>query len=402
MGSWRESFRPLRHSDYRKLLLSTVVTSVGWWFTFIALFGQFAFEAEAGAISVAGLTMVSALPSALISPVAGTIVDRFDRRRLMITTELVSGAVVFALVFYQSFVVAYASIFVLGAMSELFHPAQRALLPAMLSDEDDLLAANGLLSNVSTIARIGGPGLAGFAIAFLEPEVMFLADAASYVLSAVVLYFFGTYAVDADEDTLLGSFRIGVRYLFDERVLLWIVGLSVIGYAGAGAYNAILPLYVREVMSLGSSTFGYLTTATAFGAFLASVTVTAYGDVIGELPAIAGSIVVLGACIFALTALQSILVVAVVAVLMGFSFTSQSIYAQTTIQSVAGSELTGRINGLYRSTNKVGQIGAMVAAGVVTANVGVVTLFSVTGVFLLVLGAGAVVLFTVVTNPSRG
>lgn len=395
MESVRKSLSPLSHPDFRKLLLSRVVTAVGWWFTFIALFGQFVFEAQAGAVSVAGLTIASAIPSAVVSPVAGAIVDRFDRRRLLIGAELLSGSVVFVLVFHRSMLVGYASLLVLGAMSELFHPAQRAILPEMMSDED-LLAANGLLSNVSTVARIGGPGLAGLAIAFVEPELMFLLDAASYVVSAVVLYFLGSYAVDADADTLLGSFRDGVRYLRGQRTLVLILGVSLFGYVGAGAYNAILPLYVREALSLGSSMFGYLTTTTAFGAFLASVAVTTYGDLLDELRAVAGSVAVFGVGVLGLTADLSFPVVAAITVGMGFSFTALSIYAQTTIQDVAGSERTGRITGLYRSTNKVGQIGAMVAAGFIAANIGVVGLFSLTGAFLVVFGVGSVVAVSVV------
>lgn len=400
-----ERFAVLGHAEYRKLLLSNVVTTTGFWFTYIALFTRFVFEANVGPVSVATLSFVGLLPALLLGPVAGGIADRFDRRRLMYGAEFASAVLLVVLLVERSTAVAYTAFFMLSALTELYKPAQRAVITQIVPEED-FLAANGLLSSTSTIARIAGPGVAGAIVAFVDPEVLFAVDAVSYLLSGLVLFRLPSYTVDDSEHQSFGvEFREGLAFVRNRGTLLLVLAVSVVAYGAVGVYNALLPVYVREVLDLGSTTFGVLTTGTSLGAFIGGVGLSWFGDDVSELFWLGVALVIVGAGVLTVVAVPAVGVVVVVVVAMGLGFSAVGAIALTMVQKLSGSEFTGRSVGIYRGANKGSQLAAMVLGGVAAAASGVSAVFVVVGTVLACLGVAVVLLTRVgdlVPAPKTG
>lgn len=382
-----ERFPVLEYAEYRKLLAVNAVTTFGFWFTYIALFTRFVFETEVGVVSVAALSFVGLVPALLFGPVAGSVADRFDRRRLLIGAELASTAVLVALLLDDSKLVAYAAFFGLNAFTELYKPAQRAVLTRMVPEEE-YVSANGLLSTTATVARIVGPGVAGALVAVVEPEVLFAADAVTYLASVVVLATLPSYTVESDStSSLAADLGEGLAFVRNRRTLGLLIAIGVGAYGTVGAFNALIPVYVRDVLGLDATAYGVLMTGTAGGAFVAGVLLGWLGDAVDELPSLGASLIVVGGGIVAMVAFPTFGVVVAMGAIAGFGFSAVGSLALAVVQKRSGSTYTGRVVGLFRGANKGSQLAAMALGGVVAAATGVPAVFVGVGVGLAALGA---------------
>lgn len=388
----------LRERDYRRLMYSNAATTLGYWFTYVALYGKFAFEEQLGPVPIAGLAAVGLLPSLFVSPIAGSVVDLVDTRRTLVVSELGGAAAVSILVFSPSLTTAYACFFLFGSFNEIYKTAQRAYVTSLV-DEDRLIQANALLKNVSTAARISGPGVAGALLVVLPTTAIFVVDAVSYVLSALLLATLASMQTDAPAETaVLEGFRNGVSFLRTRRRLLATIGVSGLAYGGAGVFNALVPIYVREVLGLETATFGVLTALTSGGAFVAGALLTVKGNVVDKYTGISLTTTTVGVGVLLLAAFARLTVVVPVAFVMGFSFSAVGIFAVTVVQETAGEQYTGRIIGMYRGVNKTSQLLLMSVAGVVAARTGVIDLFVGTGLLLTGVGVASLGIFRSVTD----
>ncbi len=174
---------------FRRLWISNVISLLGDWFNFIALINVIG--SLTGSPFALGLIFIAKmLPVALVSPVAGLIVDRFDRRHLMILSDLVRAAVVALLVladYLESTVFVYTLIVLQVVVSAVFQPAQSASIPNVTS-RSELLTANTLMAASWSVMLAIGAALGGVATALFGARIVFVIDAISYVVSAYFLY----------------------------------------------------------------------------------------------------------------------------------------------------------------------------------------------------------------------
>jgi MFS family permease len=170
--------------DFRRLWGGTVVSLFGDWFNTIALYRTV--EMISGSALALGLVFIAKLlPLAIASPVAGLIVDRLDRRRVMIGADLARAVIVLGFLFVEQgglalvYTLATAQIVV----SAVFNPAKSASLPNIVAPRD-LLTANALMSATwSTMLAIGA-AVGGVAVEVLGPQAVFVLDSATYLVSA--------------------------------------------------------------------------------------------------------------------------------------------------------------------------------------------------------------------------
>lgn len=370
--------------DYQRILFANVTTSFGWWLTYIGLFSTVAFETDLGAMGIASLTVVGIAPAIIAGPISGVLADRFDAKSIVTITEFLSAATVFGFLFAPSMIFYYVGLFLLGIFTEAFNSVRWVLVNEVIKEEKRL-EANSLLSNTSTIARIAGPGIAGAILVVATADTLFLVDAVATTFSGLAVLTLSVTARDPDiGGSVFGDLLDGLRSIVHDRSILVVIVVGVVVYGGAGAYNAIIPLYVRDVLHFDASTFGMLTATTAAGAFVGSLATSRYGDNLDGFPAIIGGTGVVGLGIGTLALISSLFVVVPITAVMGLAFSVVGIYCVTLLQDRAPEGNVGRTIGTYHGTNKSGQLIAMMAAGVVTAQIGVRLFFGVVAVGLLI------------------
>ncbi len=178
-----------RNVDFRRLWVGNVVSLLGDWFNTIALYTLVS-RLTGSPFALGGVFIFKMLPWALASPVAGVLVDRYNRRRLMIVSDLVRGVVVLGFLLVDEAGDVYwlfgliALQVVVGAV---FVPAQSASIPNITTPKE-LLTANALLSASWSVMLAVGAALGGFAAQVLGEQAVFLIDSATYLVSAFFIY----------------------------------------------------------------------------------------------------------------------------------------------------------------------------------------------------------------------
>ena len=270
--------RLFRNRHFVALWLGQTISFVGDYFYFLAI--PIMVERLTGSTMMVGLSVISnALPMLLLGPVAGVFVDRWDRKRMMIVSDLLRGGLVLLFLTVKTadqVWVYYVVGFLMSCVSRFFFPSQNAALPLIVQDEHDLLAANGLMQMVQTVGMLAGPALAGFAIGLWGERVAFLFDSATYFLSAVAILTITVPGTTAGRDLAKGgqlaSIRAeigeGVQYLFGNSTMVGILICMTVIQLGLGAVNVIWVPYLQRTFGVGAEGLGIVDSAQGGGMVL--------------------------------------------------------------------------------------------------------------------------------------
>lgn len=200
--------------NFRNLLAGQFISELGNWFNFIAGLGLVRLVSDASP-TAAGLFFVARLlPFALMSPIAGTFVDRFSRRTVMIATDL--GRSVIALSFLlvtdpENLWIAYIATVLLHTFGAFFDGAKNAAAPNLVGKEG-LLAATALLFSTRFLLMAIGSALGGWAAAIFGYQVAFIINAASFLISAYTVWLIPEEATrDEATGARMSSFRLRKR-----------------------------------------------------------------------------------------------------------------------------------------------------------------------------------------------
>jgi len=261
-----------RNRMFRRMWTARAISFIGDGIAITALVLHLE-SAEGTGTAVGALLLAQALPH-LVGPLAGVVADRTDQRRLMIGCDL-GRLVVFATAAWLLpalpgllALVATASI-----LDTVFAPAGRSAVPALV-DEMDLLSANAWLGTALNLQVAVGPLLGGLFVATLGVRGALTADAASFLLSAVVLLGvpkLPPHTAPSDRSSFLVDTREGLAYVRRHAVARAVVVTLFLGVAFAGIDNVALVFLSRDVLGAGPVGFGVIAAAFGVGMLAASI-----------------------------------------------------------------------------------------------------------------------------------
>lgn len=238
--------------NFRNLLSGQVISELGNWFNFIAGLGLVRLVSDASPMAAGIFFVCRLLPFAVASPIAGTFVDRFSRRQVMIATDLARAgvAMMFLLVTSaENLWIAYFATVLLSTFGAFFDGAKNAATPN-LTGKEGLLAGTALMFSTRFLLMAVGSALGGWAAAILGYQAAFLINAASFVISAVTVWLVPEEAT-RDRDTgermtsrvgrqpFFKELSEGLDYTITNRFALTILIMNVIWATGGGAVNII-------------------------------------------------------------------------------------------------------------------------------------------------------------------
>ena len=257
----------LRRPSYRQLWTARTVSQWGDAFNTVALL-LLVYSLTGSGLGVSGVVVAEILPVLVLGPVAGALVDRLPRVAVMIGADLVRAALAFALPFVDgSALPVYAIAVGLSAGAVFFNPAAQSVLPAIV-DERELVAANSGLWTAAVVSQIVLAPLAGVVVATLGYTWAFWINAASYLLSAVVLrgLRLPTAPAEVSRKPWYDSAREGIVAITGSRLLRGLAVAQFLAALSAGATGALLVVLAREHLRLGAEDFGVLLGAIGIGA----------------------------------------------------------------------------------------------------------------------------------------
>jgi MFS family permease len=281
-----EAVERVRQHPYVRLALNGSFSAL-WSGQLISLFGdrlnQLALVAvvaiSTGSALATGLVFFAAtLPNLLLSPIAGTFVDRWDHKEVMVVSDILRGAIVLILPLaaVTNIILVYPLIFLVTTISVFFRPARVAILPQIVPEED-LLSANSALWVGETIADVIGYPLAGVFVFLLGSAVplAFWVDSATYLASAalvttIVVQARTPRAAESDRrEGFVAELQAGWHFLRGETVLLANTLQGAAGQFSVGIAIALTPSFVKATFDQSGfgwqAAYGFLETGIGVG-----------------------------------------------------------------------------------------------------------------------------------------
>jgi MFS family permease len=386
----------LAFRDFRLLVVGQAFSIFGDTAMFLVL-GMWA-KSLTGSNGTAGWVIFAIVAPSLLAPLAGLLVDRLPRRRVMIATDLLTAVVVLTLMrvttrddLWLVFVVAFAY----GTSQLVFQSARLALVQGMLPDE--LLGqANGLLTTIRETMRLVGPLVGAAIFAVVGGGAVAVIDAVTFVLSAAALL--AMRGPDPrplrTEHHWLVEATAGIRHLLTEPILRRLVLTCVIALLAVGFFESVV-FAVVEGLGKPVAFLAVLSTAQGVGAVLAGVSITAVVRRTGELRIVPVSLAVC-AIGLALTAGATVAAVLIGMFLFGTALPPLVVALNTSMQRRSATELQGRVAAGFELLTSV-PYALSIAVGAVL--VGIVDFRILIAVMAVVVALSAVYALVTVREP---
>jgi MFS family permease len=252
-------FAIFRKRDFRFLWTGQLVSTIGSSLTDLAA-GILIFERTHSALAVGLMLMATAIPSLIVGLVAGVFVDRFDRKKIMIASDLIRAGLVVSIPFLIQIdiLLLYVVVLFASAVKQFFDPAEQSVLPDVASEEE-LSAANAFLSISSFGSTAIGFAAAGFLASTGDLFLAFYVDALTFVISAICIFFVRIAPLVVDEATsvkaVVSNLKAGVAMLFGTPILRSTLIVFTPVLFAFGLWNVLLLPFA--VGPLGGTEFEY-------------------------------------------------------------------------------------------------------------------------------------------------
>ncbi len=363
----------LRHRDFRLFLLGQGVSLVGTWMQRVA-FAWLAYRLTGSALLLGLVVFLSQLPTLILAPFAGVLLDRRDRRRVLLLTQSLAMAQALLLAgLAHGGALGSGGLLLLAVLLGLVEavdaPARQALLPALLPVES-LGSAITLLALLVNGARLLGPLLGGAVVVAFGEATCFLLNGLSFaaMLGTLLLLRPARQPAAAPRRARpTAELREGLRYAFTIRplgaLLLLLAAVSLLG----GSYVVLLPALAREVLGGDARTLGLLGGATAVGAVLGALYLGGRRGPACLLRSAGAGAVLLGAGLTLLALARALPAALLALTAVGLGVLVCSAAVSTLLQTLVAEEKRGRVMGLY-SAAFVGMLppGALLAGELAT------------------------------------
>ena len=263
--------RVIRNPRYFPLWLGQIVSNLGDTLNYVALV-VLVFRLSQSGLAVSALVLTEIVPTLLLGPVAGVVIDRFDRQRVLIVVDSLRAVLVLALALTHALWGVYLLAALLAVGSTLFNPALQAVIPALLDDEE-LLAANSVAWSSGRLVQIVGASVAGGLIAWAGTTPAFLSNAASFAFSAALLTRLSMPRRAGSPrpsglGAWLGDAREGLAYARRDPFVARLLPVQALTSLATGATSALLVVLATKHLHLAAHGFGWLLAAIGVGALL--------------------------------------------------------------------------------------------------------------------------------------
>jgi len=348
-------FRALSHRNYKLFFSGQGISMIGTWMTRVAT-SWLVYKLTGSAFLLGAVGFAGQIPSFVLAPFAGVFVDRWNRHRLLVVTQVLAmlqsaGLAILTLTgTIQIWHVIALAIFQ-GLINAFDMPARQSFVVQMVEDRADLPNAIALNSTLVNGARLIGPSVAGVVIALVGEGWCFTIDAVSYL--AVIGSLLAMTVTPAEivkvakGSNVLHQLREGWDYVRGNpaisKILLLLAFVAMVGFP----YTVLMPIFANEILHGGPYTLGFLMAATGTGAVTGALTLAARKTVLGLgrfIPLAAGTF---GAGLVAFSFSRWIWLSLILMFITGIGFMVQMAVSNTLIQTIVDEDKRGRVMSFY-------------------------------------------------------
>ena len=362
-----KSLALLRQGPFRRYILGSLISDSGTWMQMMAQ--SWVMSALTNKAILLGLVNFAAgLPALVLAPIAGSLADRYDKRKILVATQIVQiiFAVSLGLLIFTGRVQIWHIIFfalLLGIAFSYEMPAISALVPELVK-HDEIAPAIALDRSVFHGSRLIGPSLAGFFVAWWGAASAFFTNALSFVALIIALISLPKRPIGTaeEEEQRRSGIKEGFRYVLANRIILALIALIACNTIFVfPAISVMLPLYVRNVLHLGAESMGGLMAVSGSGAFLGSIGLLGVARE-SRLKFMGGNVVAIALGVFLMARSSSFLLTACAMGAIAIALSMNFGLSNTIVQEHAPAHLRGRVSAVFGMSF----FGLMPIAGLIT------------------------------------
>ncbi|SHM15956.1 MFS transporter [Chitinophaga sp. CF418] len=270
-------FRSLKHHNFRLHFTGQAISLVGTWMQRVAI-SWLVYRLTGSALLLGLVTFLSLIPSLVLAPFAGSFIDRHNKFKVVMVTQIAlmlqAGALA-TMVWLNYYSIAWISALSLmqGLINSFDTTARQALMVDLVDDKEDLPNAIALNSSAFNAARLVGPALAGIILSSLGEDVCFLINFLSFIAVICCLLMMKLKLIPASrsEVNIWGDLRKGYEYLKESPDLSSLILLLAASSLLVIPYTTLLPVFAKDVFHGDATTFSWFESAAGLGALFGAV-----------------------------------------------------------------------------------------------------------------------------------
>jgi MFS family permease len=352
-NKFNNPFISLKHKNFRYYWIGMCVSLIGTWMQNISQ-PWLAYTLTKSPFLLSLIGTLQFTPVLLFSLFAGTFIDKFSKKRILLFTQSASLIITFILAmlvwrgkiqYWHILVMSIA----LGIVNTFDMPARQSFVIELVGKED-LMNAIALNSMVFNVARIIGPALAGIVMGYAGIASCFFINSISFAAVLISLFFIKPTPVlrkPKDNSKMLVEIKDGLKYIYHNDTLLYtILVLAIVG-TFAPNFNVLVPVFAKEILNQNEAGFGILMSFMGFGSFLGAMFIATLSKsgpkkfILYILPFIVGGLLII-------TGYTNIyLMTGIFLAITGFFFISFTSSANSTLQINSSNEYRGRVMSVY-------------------------------------------------------
>lgn len=385
------TFSSLRHINYRYLWFGTVFMSAGQWVQQVTL-GWLLYDLTGSSVLLGLLNGLRAVPFLVVSPIAGVIADRMDRRKILLAMECLLMLTAAGMGFLAASGYLHVwHVFVFTLVSSIawsfVDPVRQSVVPTLVPKED-LMNAVALNSAAFNMTKIIGPSAGGLLIAAFGPSGNFFVQGAAYagVLISVYLMTVPPTCADARRSSAWANLKEGLSYVWSNSAVFALMTSALIPRIIAMPYQTLMPVFQKDVLQVGPEGLGVLLAAPGLGATMAGfILATLSSRVQRQGVLLLVSLVALGVSMMLFSWTTSFPLAIVFLVANGAFQIFYMATTNTMLQVIVPDHLRGRVMSIYMLDRGLMPIGAL-TAGVSAHWIGAPATVALMGLTVVLLG----------------
>jgi MFS family permease len=347
------AWRALRHRNFRLFFGGQTISLIGTWMTRVAT-SWLVYRLTKSSLLLGTVGFAGQIPTFLLAPLAGVIVDRIDRRKVLVWTQTLAMVQSLALAWLTlSHRINIAEILVLSATQGVINafdmPGRQSFMIRMVEDRADLSNAIAINSSMVNTARLVGPSLAGLLIAATNEGWCFFVDGASYiaVIASLMMMRIQQEQPEHAGATMVEQLRQGWDYVSSSlpirSILLLFALISLMGWP----FMVLMPIFAGQVLHGGPHTFGFLVGAVGVGSLVSALSLVLRRSVRGLLKVIPIGAAVFGVGLVAFGFSRSLWLSIPLMFITGFGMMQGVTTSNTILQTLVDEKMRGRVMSYY-------------------------------------------------------
>ncbi|SCY99997.1 MFS transporter [Alkaliphilus peptidifermentans] len=375
----------LRNKNFSLLFWGQGVSEIGSFINYIGL-TWLVLNATGEILKLSMLLIFLKLPSIIIGPLAGVWVDRWNKKMIIISSDIIRGILSILLVFTGNINIIYLIVLTQGIFDVFFSPAIRSLVPKLVNKED-LMTANSMTTSVNQLATLIGPAIGGVLVGLFGTYIVFIVNGISFLISALFEMFITIPKEEKSECIKSNSFKEdlveGFNYISKSKLISFIIIFFAIASL---PFGAIPILNIAHIQSLGFSpeTYGFITAVFSLGLLSGALLIGALDNKLNEVTMIVLGIGGFGISYISFAMLNYLLLMIAFVFICGIFLSMVNIAYGVYLQKNVEASKLGRVFSIDMAIGNIILLLSMVFTGLLADKVGAYILMIGCGILMLI------------------